>query len=85
MVLGQHAFEARVLGFEQQHSLIEQLADCRLDAGGSLLDEIPPRSVGHPEDVVANVEITLVDKGKRRCGRDSPSPRRACPFSWNAA
>jgi hypothetical protein len=62
IVLGQHAFEARVFGFEQQHRLVEQLADGRLDAGSVLLDESPPRPVGHPEDVVADIKITLVDE-----------------------
>jgi hypothetical protein len=46
----------------QQHGFVEQLTDRRLDAGRVLFDEIPPRLVGHPEDVVADVEVPLVDE-----------------------
>jgi hypothetical protein len=61
VILGQHAFEAWVLGLKQQHSLVEKLTNRRLHARGVGLDEILPRPVGHPEDVVADIEVSFVD------------------------
>jgi hypothetical protein len=46
----------------QKHGPVDQLADGGLDAGGVLLSEIPPRSLGHPKDIVADVEVARVDK-----------------------
>ena len=60
VVLGQDALEARVLGFEVEHRLVDQRADRRVRARGVALEEVPSSARRRPEDVVGDIEVALV-------------------------
>ena len=61
VVLGQHAFEARIVAFDGDHGVVHEFADGGLFGIG--LEVRPARFGGHPEDVLGLVFVRVFGIG----------------------